>query len=290
MILQNKINWAKSNLILLFLLCFSVSANESLLQELTTISQEAPTELTWLTQHLAKHLHSDEQATKVIGYCNLINKDLKNTKMKHVFFMLKSEIYRGLLRNQYLKKENKLQVTSSLMSSIFQKIQKNDIVYSEFSQWIMKAIYSDLEPYLKDKFIDSYQSVDRNDFKLMEKVKKLEKILSYTSSWLEKMEKLSPESFNELVTQMAIDILWSISSKTYYFSNFSNKYKQIADTYIFKIPTTKKVATPIISNQQSEVESAKELIKGISADDLSSASSEIDQLNTDIEKNTWQPK
>lgn len=298
MIQRSKMFWKNKTLtLMLFLFTTTAFTKDLPLKDLVVISDKAPIELKLMTQHLAKYTTDREDIFKVISYCNLINKDLKTSSKKNVFFMLKAEIYRGILRNQYLQFDNKLQVSSSLLNSIEQKLDKYDIVYSDFSKWIIKSILADLQPYIADNFIDQYQGISRLDIKKQEMVTRLKKVLSYITTWLEKIEKLTPENFNELVKNISMDTLHHISSRTYYFNTFSKIYKQTQETDTFKVPkvkleiTSNEVAKDKDLNESREQakKDAKKIIEKIDADDMSGASEEIDKLESST-KSSWSPK
>lgn len=298
MIQLNKMFWTISKLLavnITLLLSFNLFAKAPALQGLTTISEKAPKELELLTMHLVKYVKTSQDVDKVIGYCNLINQDLQKTPKKNVFFMLKSEVYRGILRNQFLKKENTIQVSNSILLSIEQKLNKYDIVYSDFSKWIITSILEDISTFRKDGFIDQYQRINRSDFEQQKRYNKLKKTLSYISPWIEKIEKLTPESFNNLVKDVGIDILWYISSRTYYFGTFSSKYKQSINSNIFNIPKIQNNAPNQTTPNTMDAEFKKrtndtiEILEKIEVDDMSPASNQIDQIDTE-KKNTWYPK
>lgn len=299
-------------LLLIFNICiffgssvlFADSTN-SALNTLTVISDKAPLELKLLTSHLAKHTTSKKDIINVVGYCKLINEDLKSSAKVNVMFMLKSEIYRGILNNQYLKRDNGFQISSTFLNSINQKLQKNKEEYSDFSLWLGNALLSDLLPYQKSGLIDRYQSIDRTDFSNKEKANKIKKILSFTGPWLGSFEKLSPKKFNQLCTSVAIDVLRNISSRTYYFGVFANKYLQQEEQLIFDIPKVKILTDNQTSSDVNSVssgidqqvkrkEEAKKLMDSITpSDSPESISKEIDKIlpNKNSDPNsTWVPE
>ena len=282
-------------------------ASSSTLEKLTVISEDAPLELKLMTQHLANHAHNEQEITDIIGYANLINTDLKKSSKENIMFMLKSEIYRGILNNQYMKRENGLQISSSFILSIEQKLKANSIVYSEFAQWLANALLADLAEFRTNGLIDSYQNINRTDFQKQQRASKLKKILSYISPWLATFEKLSPEEFNQFCTQVGIDILRNIAARTYYFGVFANSYQHKEEKVIFHIPeiSFKETITPTLTGPQTKVEEkeqrkqeAKNLvqklnptgeIEGISE----KISDELDKIQPaqEIDPNsTWIPK
>jgi hypothetical protein len=293
-------------MIFIFLTCYQVLAKTEGLKKLTVISDFAPIELKMLTNHLAQHAKRYEEITNIIGYCNLINEDLKTSSKENIMFMLKSEVYRGILSNQYLKKENRLQISSTFLSILEQKIKKNKAVYSNFAQWLSDALMSDLANFRQDNFIDKYQSLARTDFKEQQKAKKLKKILTYISPWLEALDKHTPEEFNQLCTKVGIDVLRNIASRTYYFGVFANQYQQQKEKMIFNIPNINLVApekVPTSSDEdprEQQKQDAKKLMESLEAKDDDEIENISNQISNEIEKikpkkaadpnSTWVPK
>jgi hypothetical protein len=296
---QLKMLWKVSSILLLSLLMllpgFSIAAEADVVKKpltgLDVNSQRAPYELKLLIDHLVKQATKRQEIIDILGYCELINNDLKTSPGQNIQFMLKTEIYRGVLTNQYMKKDARLQISSTFVNSVHEKVKKFSVVYTDFSRWIAIALLQDLAPYRRDNFIDKYQSISRTEFEQKKRANRLKKILSYVTPWFELLEKLSPEDFNKFTKKIAIDTLRNISARTYYFKEFSQIYQQEKENFIFTIPEVKlppKEEVQVESETEEDLEEAaakaraqaEELMKSMvdEEDDMSNASEAIDKI------------
>jgi len=278
-------------LLSLFLLSIAFAAGTPL-KKLAVASKKTPYELELITKHISASKLNKEQIERVLASTSLINKDLQKVDKYNLMFLIKSEIYKGIFNNQYLKKDNRLQISSTVISSTNHKLKKHSIIYSDFSKWIIKAVLSDLAPYEAGNFINRYQNISRSNAKELLKAKKLLKVLNYISPWLNAFNNLQPEQFNQLGTDLSIDLLEQISKKSYYFLTFASQFEKVQNELIFFIPDYNFNAPPSDLDHLQEEEDnqslkeqaavrkqeAKKSIESIQVDDLSGLSNEIDKL------------
>ncbi len=257
------------------------------LSNFSIASDSVPYEFEVMLNHLKKQKLSTEQLSIIITRAHQLNKDLSKVAKKDLMFLLKSETYKGILSSQYLNLNNKLQMSSSVYKSAFQKQQKHKLIYSSFSTWVIEAILKDFEPYLINNFINKYQSVKRTDTKGLIKARKLLKIIKYNSPILESFLTLTPERFNELSTNIIIDVFERVSKKSFYFATYYGKLTKSETFALFNIP---EIKTPQASSNQKEATSieqeskqqkleAKKAIQVLEDNDLSGASTEIDKIS-----------
>ena len=126
---------------------FPVCSQAGDLDNLKITSTAVPYELELMFNHLKEQKTTANQKEKLFADLEIINDDLSAIGSKANMFLIKSEIYKGILTNQYLKKEAKVQVSAATVGSIEKKIQSNKVIYSNFSTWIIKSILNDLAEY-----------------------------------------------------------------------------------------------------------------------------------------------
>lgn len=290
----------KTIFLTLFLSMMAYS-QESLLQDMRLI-QDISEELKIIIGHLNENPISLEKAQEAVAAASLINNDVKKMDQVNLLFLIKSEIYKGLLNNQYLAYSDSIQVSTVILKSIREKMKKYDLNYSAMSKWIFKSIESDLAPYEKDNFIDRYQTVNRTNIKERAKALELSKALKYISPWIIALESKTPDQFNELLTLICVDILKQLSRKTYFFSEFSTKFSTKERDGLFAIPNLPqddppvelpKTESTLSERSKEEKEKAKKDLETLeNTQDLEGSSKAIDQL---IKKESpsgdeWTPK
>lgn len=290
-------------LILFFFSHYTLSQDKiSPLNELSASETRTPYVMQLMIKHLSKYTTSSQKIEKTIGYCKLINKDLSKTPLANIIFLLKSEVHRGILESQYLSRKNMIQINESFLKGIEKKLSQFNLVYSEFSQWIIDSILKELSPYRKDQFILRYQSLGRTDFQGKKRAEKLMKSLSYVSAWLEIFDKYTPQKFNKLVNKVGIDILKQLSNKSYYFQkhSFGSAKKDLGDIFIVPnidttITSSENSTVPeksLSEEQQAAKEKAQNTVENLKVDDMSATSKLIDKLplNGSKTKRPWTPK
>jgi hypothetical protein len=278
----------------------SLAQEDRLLSGLSLIDTVSE-ELRIIVQHLNYSDISKEQAQEVITACELINNDTTHMDSINLLFLIKSEIYKGLLNNQYLSYGDSIQISEVIVKSIEEKFKKFKISYSPFAQWIFNSIIEDLKPYREDNFLNRYQTVSRTNMKEMSKSLNLQKALKYISPWIIALESQTPEMFNNTLTSISIDIFKLISRKTYFFKEFSYKFSERQRDGIFQIPKLDmgleaKPEIPDSSLQKKKEETkeaAKEAMKVLENTKETTGQKEaIDQLLNDKSKDQqeWTPK
>lgn len=262
----------KSSLILLSFNIFGA--------ELKVLSDSIPYEVELMFKHIKYSSLSKAENEKLRANLTLLNEDLGALDKRNILFLFKSEIYKGIFTNQYLKLNSKLQISSSVIDSTKKKLAKHKVVYSLFSQWTIQSILNDLEPFLEDSFINRYQNVNRGNSKDVLKSRKLVKIYKYISPFLAAFLNKSPEDFNTLQKNIILDTFSRIALKSYYFQIHYIKGAK-ADAPLFSIPsekqTIKEASDSSAMQKKQSSEQATELIESLGEEDLSTASEKIDE-------------
>lgn len=276
--------------------------DEILLLEKLTLEDSFSEELKIITSHLAKNPIERDRAEEAIAAMKIVNSDILKMDSVNLLYLVKSEIYKGLLNNQYLAYNNSIQVSSVILKSIREKMKKYDLNYSDMAKWIFESIEKDLAPYEKDSFIDTYQTVGGGNVKLRAKAMELTKALKYIAPWVIAYESKTPEEFNHLLTNICVDILIQLSRKTYFFSEFTSKFSSNQRDPIFKLPTLPQKDEVILgpapdaslkAQSKKNKEKAKDTIETLeNTQDLEGSSQAIDKLIQDKNDNPdeWKPK
>lgn len=257
------------------------------LEEFVVLSKSVPSEIIMMVGHLKESTLNREQIETVFATAALINSDLQGVPMPNIMFLFKSEAYRGILTNQYLKQGNILQMSVGVLKSAKAKLKKHSVAYTNFSKWLIESFIKDFDPFLDKNFLNEYQNLKRSDYNGQLKVKRLNKVLKYHSSWLNVIDQYTPEEFNELCTKIIVDTFERISKKTYYFKTFYGKVEKSQDDILFSIPkySPPKTESALQEDTKSLKEQAQERkktaqkdVKNLDSDDLSGASEEIDKI------------
>tara|TARA_B100001971_G_C18268024_1_gene596356 strand:- start:31785 stop:32666 length:882 start_codon:yes stop_codon:yes gene_type:complete len=291
----------KNLIIFTFLYSISLLAQDNLLQGLS-LTEDISEELKIIVTHLNESPIERELAEEAIAAATLINSDVKKLDKVNLLFLIKSEIYKGLLNNQYMSYSDSVQISSVILKSIREKFKKYDLNYSPMAKWIFQSIEKDLGPYEKDGFIDRYQTVNRSNIKERAKALELSKSLKYISPWIIALESKTPDQFNEMLAKISVDILKQISRKTYFFHEFSSQFATELREGLFVIPSLApskpevKLPTGDASLEERSKEQKEKAEKNLetleNTQDLEGSSKAIDQL---IEKEAppkdqWTPK
>lgn len=288
-------------IILISLFSFlAFSQDDKLLANLKLIDSVSE-ELRIIVDHLNYNEVSKDHAREVLAACELINNDTINMDSINLLFLIKSEIYKGLLNNQHLSYEDSVQISEVIVKSIEDKFKKHEVSYSPFAKWIFNSIIEDLKPYRANDFLNRYQTVSRTNMKEMSMALGLQKALKYISPWIIAIESQTPESFNNTLTLISIDILKLISRKTYFFKEFSFRFSQKQREAIFEIPKLAlkpdvPIELPDSSLQKKKAQTkktAKEAMKVLENTTETNGQKEaIDQLLNDEtkQKKEWTPK
>lgn len=242
-------------------------------------------------------------ATEVAAAAEVINSDIKKIPKANALFLIKSEIYKGLLNNPLLEAKDELLLNESLVKGIEKKLDKHKIIYTDFSAWLVESLLLELAPFRKDNFLDRYQTVSGNDVESRAKALKLRKLTKYLSPWLMAFNENTPEEFNRLATQVSAGLIKRIASKTYYFREFASNHAEDSLPPLFSIPTVKppeQTVAPLPSaslKQESEKIKAREqeVLEKLKGEDLENPSEVIENFVNQQDADggdgeAWKPK
>ncbi|MBC75267.1 MAG: hypothetical protein CME64_04560 [Halobacteriovoraceae bacterium] len=282
----------------LILLCYlSKVAVAGPLDEVKALTDSV--ELEMLLSHLSSAESIELKKVKsVIEHSSKINAGLETTAKPNVLFLIKSEIYKGLLNSQHLPRKEQVLINESVIKSIEKKLDDSAVVYSDFSSWIASSILLELAPFRADNFLNSHQSIDRTNEKLVKKAIQLKKSLKYLSPWIVSLYENSPEAFNKLVSDVSLDILRSLSGKAYLFKTFSSKNSKAQNKKIIHIPdlshskqsdSLPPSPTEELNDKRKTSKAAVEALNEMPEDPSKGIDNLIDK-EAQSEKKQWTPK
>lgn len=270
-------------------------------QSISFHKELVPYELELLIKHLERFPHPEKKSS-YLDQLKVINQDLALANKEETFLLFKAEIYKNILDNESLKVDaNAIRVTASLVQAAKEKLDQNKLVYSDFSQWVILSITSDLNEFVADGFLNRAENINRNNQQDMTRLAKLNKMLSYLSPWLEVFIRVTPQQFNQFVTVVADETIDKIVQRTFFFQNFSLKLEQREPQTLFTLPlvapsaqnSSPEVLAPANLEEASSVqkEEAQKNVQEIELDPAS-ASELIDNLPMEDapSQSEWQPE
>src|SRR3989338_8851221 len=191
---------------LLFLIQFSMAQ----LKEVQVQSDKNAYEIELLIEHLKREVKDSSTSQTIIDYLGVLNQDLLKAKRQDALFLLKAELYRSIL-NYDLHQGSSLLINELFLRSVEDKLKKHKLSYSDFIQWLISAMISDVRPFMKKNLTSNEAQIEARE---------LNKILKFVGPWLITFDKLPAENFIELVTKAGVNTLKMLTNKTYFYSIF----------------------------------------------------------------------
>jgi hypothetical protein len=264
-----------------------ISPSNLLSSELKVISDSVPYEVELMFDHIKSSNLSSQENELLSANLDLLNDDLSSLNKRNLLFLFKSEIYKGIFTNQYLKTATKLQLSIAVINTTKKKIETNKVIYTKYSLWTIQSILNDLSPFMENNFLNRYQNINRGNVKDVLKAKKLSKVFKYVSPLLGAFLDKSPEEFNILQKSIILDTFSRIALKSFYFQTLYIK-GATTDSKLFSLPKKmeKEPMPPKLSTDdmtlkdesRSKKEEAVKVMDSIGSDEMSSASKAIDEI------------
>jgi hypothetical protein len=301
---------------LIFLL-FSLSA-QAFHKDFTLINDRAPLEFRHLFESMKYSLKDLQEQIKLVVLCQHINKGLAPLAKDQTLFLLKSETYKTVL--EWNHPPSQFQVGSHTIARLQKSLEQNKTIYTPYSQWILRALLSDLETFKEQGLMDlsaTQRSSLKGDKAL--KYQRMQRVLKYSRGWLEQADSLSAKDFNYLTQQVAWRTLERVKERAAMFRRFSSQAIQDNQEMTFNIPehgmphnrtkgdgpkekskgpmaqngSSDSLTTTVYSDEQAslgdtksqEKMQARQLMENLEADKLpptDDLSGAIDQLSEDI--------
>lgn len=270
---------------LLYLISTGVKAFN---KDFTIISDKTPYEFNLMFNSMKGSLKHINDQIKLVGLSEDLNRNLGFLEKEHIFFLMKSELTKSVLEYRF-EKSRQFDITIRLIDKLEKKFEEQSRYLSEFSRWIWRSIIAELKHRQKMGLI-SESSFHPTLFSGEKKTEALrfEKYLHYLMPWIDQMDNLDHERFNELSIKVSWEVLRKLNDRSLLFKNMS--YAQSSEsTQLFNIPSKLQNLTPdkvkemqyLDENkslhEQSLIEKSKaqDKVDQIEANDLSPLSEEI---------------
>ena len=280
--------------LILFLLFMSFKL-QAFDKDFKPVSERVPFEFVLMFDSLKGEITNPSEKILMIGLCKDLDTNLGFLSKEHIFMLMKSEVIKNVLEHKF-SKVRQLEMTSALLEKLesdFKKKQKN---LNRFSQWIWRSILAELN-HRKSLGLISAKAFNARSFegpKLTEALR-FEKYLRYLLPWLDKMEGLGAEEFNELSKEVSWVILERLNERSLLYKKFASTAEGDTKVTLFNIPQKLIDLSPDeIKNMQddrpaetlqeksdAEKLKAQESMNDIAPDDLSPIS---DEVNKALEK------
>jgi hypothetical protein len=269
-------------------LLFSISLSAAD-KDFHVIRENSPHEFYLLFNSLRDSITLPEEKARLVQYSLQINENLGKLAKEHLFLLIKTEVIKGVLEYRF-DKVRQFDINNLLIAKLERdyKIKQNKL--SGLSRWIWQSIIAELK-HRQDLGLISEKNFTPTSFEADKRTQaqRFERYLYYLIPWIDKMDGLDPENFNEITKSISWIILDRINQRSLLFRHHASSEFKSDIVKIINIPTTvrgpemqeeKKVETtppsPSLSEKaQSEKIKAKEKMESITPTDLSPLSDDV---------------
>ena len=232
----------------------------------------------YLLQILLSHLKNNPP-TNVLEQENLIttltklNKKQKLVSKQQFTFVVNSEVHKTILNHKIKSGIQSSNVSLSDLTNMESKLKVSNLIYTDFSKFILTESIRNFEEYRKDNFLEKYQNVNPPDKKGQIKKGKLKQISLYTGKWINKGLSSTPQNFNSYLSGLSITILNRLV-------NLLEVYKLHSKTTVGRADILSNIPTP--STGQSLEKQTSPKLPDLEVDPMEGSSKKIDNLLRDI--------
>lgn len=189
-----------------FLILFSLCAIAQTTSVVKILVKDFSIELELLVEHLNLHRN---KAQSIPTHFESINEHLGLTDRTNAQFLIKSEIHKGLLANQFLEFSANTPFAQTKMQDLKafqQKFEQHKNTLSAFSRWILSSIIMDIE---------QAQSSERSSKQEVRQAKMGQRL----GPWISFFLKTNPKQFETKLALIGSDIVKNIAFKSALFKN-----------------------------------------------------------------------
>lgn len=232
----------------------------------------------YLLQIIFDHI-KNHPPTNVLKQEELIKTLIKiNDWQKHITkqqftFVVNSEAHKTILNYKINSGIQSSNISMSDLSNIESKIKVSNLIYSDFSKFILTESIRNFEEYRKDNFLEKYQNVDPPDKKSQIKKGKLKQISLYTGKWINKGLSSTPQNFNNYLSNISVTILNRLV-------NLLEVYKLHSKPTVGRIDILSNI--PSAKSNQTPKKQTSPKLPELEVDPMEGSSKKIDNLLRDI--------
>lgn len=257
-------------------------------KDFTIISDKTPYEFNIMFNSMKDSLQELGEQIKLIGFSEELNRNLGFLEKEHIFFLMKSEVSKSVLEYRF-EKSRQFDISSRIIEKLEKKFSQQSRYLSDFSKWIWRSIIAELK-HRQEMGLITQNSFSPTLFSGDKKIQALrfEKYLNYLMPWIDQMDNLDHERFNQLALKVSWEVLRKLNDRSLLFKNMSYAQSSLS-TQLFNIPAKLQNLTPeklkemqyleenksLHEQSQAEKTQAQEKVDQIEANDLSPFSDEI---------------
>jgi hypothetical protein len=187
--------------IFIFILIF-LNCNQLFAKSIYIAKDSTPIEYYYIISSIQQVELSDLDQKEFDELIQIHDQLFSKLSKKEVFFLLKSEIFKSILSFTFKDSITRVNVDSTFVKKISDKIKENKDEYSPFSLWLNYSFLKDLQIILRDKEFVNIAST---------KTSKLKRQLNLIIPWLIKFETLPPGVYEKLISEIYMRVLKKIS-------------------------------------------------------------------------------
>ncbi len=156
-------------------------------------------------EHIKERTITDKNFSALLENLQKINELQKNFSQINIFSFLITETYKNILNYKQGTKNTKALISSNKIKQLKAKLEKYDLVYSDFAKFIINSSLEELSPFIKNKFLDRFQNTPPSSKKDRTKWRELKKIDKYIGPWINTAYRQTPEEFNHYLLAFALN-------------------------------------------------------------------------------------
>ena len=264
-------------------------------KDFKTINERVPFEFVLMFDSLKGEITNPSEKILMVGLCKDLDNNLGFLPKEHIFMLMKNEVIKNVLEYKF-SKIRQFEMTTMLLDKLEADFKKKQKDLNRFSQWIWRSILAELNHRKSLGLITTKAFSSRSfDGQKLTEALRFEKYLRYLLPWVDKMEGLTTEDFNELSKEVSWVILERLNERSLLYKKFATTAESDTKITLFNIPqklidlspdAIKKMQDdqPVETLQdKSRIEKikAQDTVNEIAPDDLSPLS---DDVNKELEK------
>lgn len=264
-------------------------------KDFKTINERVPFEFVLMFDSLKGEITNPSEKILMVGLCKDLDNNLGFLPKEHIFMLMKNEVIKNVLEYKF-SKIRQFEMTTLLLDKLEADFKKKQKDLNRFSQWIWRSILAELNHRKSLGLITTKAFSSRSfDGQKLTEALRFEKYLRYLLPWVDKMEGLTTEDFNELSKEVSWVILERLNERSLLYKKFATTAESDTKITLFNIPqklidlspdAIKKMQDdqPVETLQdKSRIEKikAQDTVNEIAPDDLSPLS---DDVNKELEK------
>lgn len=258
-------------------------------KDLRTVNDRVPLEFQHLFDSMKISLKTNSERLRFVGICKELDENLGQLQKEHIFFLLKSEVIKNILEYRHPKVRS-FDVTTFLLDRLDQSYLRKQSLLTPFSRWIWLSIIAEMN-HRKNLGLISAKSFNPGLFDGSKRIEadRFNRYLNYLLPWIDKMDSLDANEFNELTKKVSWIILNRLNERSILFRSFASTSAAETRVAIINIPSrllelhpedikrmqSDEVPLTLKDKSEKEKTEASEQAQSLTPDDLSPLSDEV---------------